>query len=427
LLLRASAAGPDPVAAHTALLAGAMGVGEQVAISRDRALRAAEGSRLQALMPGAAQAFATPELGRALVQAYADHPAAYLLGHLPHLPDHRLYKPLVAGQRARFHACSPLGAYASNDPARLRRALRRDERLGDPGQRPGAERVLLAALLLSDLLAALQVWTDPMLGEPMPRSPGLEAIPTILCAPGHTPPTRLSVLLVGGGGALGHAFLEALAADPFLRTCLRGGRVVLVDPDAYATSNLSRQTLAGGRHRLGMPKAAVTAASLQALPGMGEIEIVPVGAAFDEEHVDRFRPRVIGLFADNWAARLQGWRAVRDRPGTLVLQAGTAFSFGAVRAVGVGEGCCLDCGPETLARAAEQEAREQAARASCSAEITPSNVLSNAIAGAIAALCLKRWAAGGGVDPAETLVNWSIPGRVARGRPYRPCACWRTP
>ncbi|MFH1464830.1 MAG: ThiF family adenylyltransferase [Pseudomonadota bacterium] len=427
LLLRSCTSGPDPIGAHTALLAGAMGIGEQVAISEDRALRASEGSRLQALMPSTSLTIVTPGLGRALMEAYGPHPGSYLLARLPRPAGRPPWGSLRAGQRVRFHAVSPRGVYAGSSPTRIHRSLRRDARLGDPEQRPGAEGVLLSALLLSDLIASLGAWSDPMLGEPMPRSPTFEAIPTVLPRPDHDLPSGLSVLIVGGGGALAHAFLEALAVDPLLRTCLAGGRLALVDPDAFSTSNLSRQTLAGGPHRLGMPKAATTAMSLRAMPGMHAVEISGVDAAFNEAQIERFRPDVVCLFADNWAARAQAWRAVRARLGTLVLQAGTSFSFGAVRAVLVGGGRCLDCGPEGLARAAEQEAREQAARNSCSEEITPSNVLSNALAGALAAVALKRWAAGWGVDSRETFVNWSLPARIAWGRPNPPCACWRSP
>lgn len=242
---------------------------------------------------------------------------------------------------------------------------------------------------------------------------------------------NICILLVGGGGALAHNFLEAVLVDRDLRQALQGGRIIICDPDSYELSNLSRQTLAAGAHNLGRSKSVVTAETfLKRWQASDAPEVVPVPALFQESMVAEHGSDIVGLFPDNLAARASAWTAALARgPGTMVLFGATEFTFGRARAYVSGSSkCCLDCGPEELCRTAEeeraQEARSGPARNGCGAEITPSNVLTNAIVGALCARELRRFLRTGHVADRGYTVNWGLPERFLAGRDLPACSCW---
>jgi molybdopterin/thiamine biosynthesis adenylyltransferase len=331
----------------------------------------------------------------------------------------RLPSGLVSNHPSRNYSYGPVGVVVATSPERAIKGAHREA--GSSGA--GAEAVLAAACILADALAAAGAYCDPFDAEPMPRAPEWELFQAARNR--SVPRHGVTLMIVGGGGALAHAFLEAALADPWLKQALSGGTLALVDPDSYETSNLSRQTLAGGPHNLGRKKAEVTAEELLARwTGCEPPRVVPVADPFARTMVSWLEPDAIGLFPDNFAARTEAWQAARARQGRLVMFAGTEFTHGLFRAALTGSGCCLDCGPEGLAQAAAREAETNAARASCSAEVTASNVLTNAIVGALAALNLRRWLLESTVRAAQRIVTWMLPERIAPGPELPQCRCW---
>jgi len=422
------ATGADPVGDHLGRLAAAMGVERQtVAAAAPERASVRSATRSMLLNPRVQIDLVTLELGVALARAeVAAGRPPFVVISLPPDPASAVERGAALAARlpeaaVRFVARQG-GAVVVGDQAGP--VARRGAALGagEEGILAGLHGVEAAAHLLGDFLAVVGAWTDRG-GAPMPRAPELEVFQA--CAGAAPPePRPLCLLLVGAGGALAHGFLEATLEEPVLRAALAGGRLLLVDPDQYDGSNLSRQTLAEGPHRLGQPKAAVTAAVLRDRWGSGAPELLPIVERFEPRLLDEHRPHAVGLFADNLAARALATRALGAHPGSLILNAGTEFTLGHARAVAVGErGLCLDCGPEALAEAAEEERRQEAGRASCAQELTASNVLTNALTGALSARQLARYLAGEGVEPRQRWVNWRLPARTAAGPLLPACAC----
>ncbi len=420
----------DPALHHLALVAGAMGVTRQtLALPAPRCAPLAGPARLLRLNPSVALEIVSLDLGLALC-APEDPEGPYVVADVTDAPRtfaasmRRLGKR--APERVRFFA-------RGRDSIVIGRSLR--EVRAQAGRPPvaslastaplGLHGVEAAGHLLGDYLAAARAYDDPALDEPMPRAPELlEIRPATAIA---RPPAPLTALLVGGGGALAHAFLEALLHEPPLARAL--GRLVVVDPDAVELSNLSRQILYAGAE-LGEPKAAATARAFTgrraADAGAPPPEVVAVPSRFAPEHLQRFRPDVVGLFPDAFEPRAAAFAHLkRGAPGVLVLDGGTEFTYGTFRSVVIGAGApCLDCGPEELDRSAATERRERARRAGCSQESTPSNVLTNLFAGVLAARALAAFLTSGAVPPAQEVVNWMLPGRLHRGPALPACGCW---
>jgi len=289
----------------------------------------------------------------------------------------------------------------------------------------GLRGVEAAGHLLGDYLAAAGAYVEAPFDEPMPRAP--EVLELRLEAVSPRRPERLSLLLVGGGGALAHAFLEALLQEPTLARAV--GQLVLIDPDAIELSNLTRQILYAGAE-LGEPKASATARAVVTRratdPGAPPPAVVAVPAPFHPEHLERFRPDVVGLFPDAFAPRSAAFACLKHRaPGVLVLDGGAEFTYGTFRSLVVGRDApCFDCGPEELDRMAAAERRERAARAGCGQERTPSNVLTNLFAGVLAARAVATYLASGAVPRAQHVVNWMLPERLHLGPELPGCSCW---
>lgn len=423
-LLPAGTAG-DPVGDHLMLLAGAMGIETQWLVGDPHAVCLDGLSRLLLLNPAVRPSVISRDLAEDLARGSSQtiFTVADLTGIAAEQLADRLPSGLISGHSYRYYAYGPAGVITGYSPENVIKGAHR-EASSTPA---GAEAALAAACVLADILAATGAYIDPFDGAHMTRSPQWELFRT---AVGRNVPRRgLKVLIVGGGGALAHAFLEAVLADPWLGLALSGGSIVLVDPDSYETSNLSRQTLAGGPHNLGRKKAEVTAEEVRARwTGPEPPRVLPIAERFDPAMVTALEPDVIGLFPDNFAARAEAWQSVRDRRGRFVMFAGTEFTHGLFRAVVTGSGCCLDCGPEGLDRAAAREREAHAERTaspvSCGAEVTPSNVLTNAIVGALAALHLRSWLLKNVVARAQRIVNWMLPERIAWGLEFPPCPCW---
>jgi molybdopterin/thiamine biosynthesis adenylyltransferase len=289
----------------------------------------------------------------------------------------------------------------------------------------GGQHIFAACHIAADYLAAVRAYESPLDGW-MPRARPLasyDAPATSARRDGQT------AMLIGGGGALGHALLEAVLADPVLRRSLAGGRIVIVDPDTYAESNLSRQTLAGGVENVSRKKAIVTAEELQRRwPGDDCPRLVSDAQRFQPAMLDWYRPDVVALVADNFAVRSRAFDRARKLDESLVLCAGTEFTYGQARAVIVNRSrTCFDHGPEQLWASARAEETAESQRTSCAREITPSNVLTNAIAGAVLAGEWRRHVAGWRVSPSQTLINWSMPERAMVGPPVPTCDCWPPP
>jgi molybdopterin/thiamine biosynthesis adenylyltransferase len=230
-----------------------------------------------------------------------------------------------------------------------------------------------------------------------------------------------TLLVVGAGGGLGHAFLESLLLDPELRRAF--ARIVLVDSDRYEDSNANRQTLMGSIEAVGKAKAVVTKDEIERRWPRGEPRpsIVAVPEPIAREHVADFRPDVVALLADNFHARDVAYRALQDLDGPRVaICAGTDFIYGQTRAVLLGEGSCLDHGPEHLG---ESALAEDGRGPSCGASPTPANVLTNALCGAHAALQARRWVTTGSVEPRQVLIHWMLPERARLGPVWDPCSC----
>jgi len=420
----------DPALHHLALVAGAMGVTQQtLAQPAPRDISLETPARLLRLNPGVALELVSLDLGLALC-APEETEGPYVVADVT--TTTRTFTTSVrrlgkrAPDRVRFFA-------RGRDSIVIGRSLR--EVRARAGRAPGVSPAIAAPLglhgveaaghLLGDYLAAARAYDEPPFDEPMPRAPELLEIRPVAAISGPARP--LTVLLVGGGGALAHAFLEALLHEPMLARSLR--RLVVVDPDAVELSNLSRQILYAGA-QLGEPKAAATARAFAARrvtdPGAPPPEVVAVPSRFVAEHLERFRPDVVGLFPDAFEPRAAAFAHLkRGAPGVLVLDGGTEFTYGTFRSVVIGAGApCLDCGPEELDRSAAAERRERAGRAGCSQEHTPSNVLTNLFAGLLAARALASFLASGAVPPAQDVVNWMLPGRLHRGPELPACGCW---
>jgi hypothetical protein len=417
----------DSVSSQFMLLAAAMGVERQLVVSEPaERLDLDPAVRSMTLNPRLEVQVAGPRLAVALNQA-AIHTGQfpYLLVDVTHW-DRNIQRRVDHVLRAlpeaavRFHSNRAGGVVSG----RSRRAvLSRAKKLGEPaGAQPGAHVNVAAAWLLADYLAHARAWR-PSDDRVMPRAPKLLVRPA---PPAGCARRRVRLLLVGGGGALAHGFLEALLRDPVLVGAF--AEIAIVDPDRYEASNLNRQTLASP-DGLGQSKASVTAASLARLwpgPQAERPRLIPVSEPISVTHVERFAPDVVGLFADNARARSVAYQAARQRPGTLVLYAGTEFTYAFVRAVVTGATePCLDCGPEWLAAKAEREREREEQRASCGHEVTSSNVLSNALAGAICAEQLRRYLASGQLELHQQLVNWRLPERLTAGPPLPSCGCSR--
>lgn len=346
-------------------------------------------------------------------------------------PLQRLVNDQPATTPVRYHAVREGGiVLGSNHDAVARRAAGLGPPLA-PGLLGGAAVVEAAARIALDYLALSQVWESPRCPGGMPLSPDPIVLPATPAPRTEDAPSGLTLLIVGGGGALAHGFLEALLQDRLARAALRGGRIVIVDPDSYELSNLARQPLAGGLENVHGPKAEVTAASLRERWGADSAapNIVAVPEPFSAEHAARFDPHVVCLFPDNFAARAEAQKAFWNRRGVLVISAGTSFTYGQVRATVLGEEhrcACFDCGPESLTAAAVAERIRQMHRASCAREITSSNVLTNALAGSIALQVWNRVLSGLGAESAQRLIAWEVPERVVRGPELPACDCRRT-
>jgi molybdopterin/thiamine biosynthesis adenylyltransferase len=414
----------NPVCSLFMLLASAMGVEQQMLLCSDRAQVDLDVAvRAMRLNPRFELRPVSPELGVTLNRAaLRTQQRPYLLVDVTR-SDRRWRRQIDAATSAlpeaavRFYA-DRIGGVVSGTSAS--EVLKRARGLGPPaGALPGAHVNVATAQLLADYLAHVGAWS-PSDDRPMPPAPEL----TIRRSPpNRSVPRGLKLLLVGGGGALAHAFLEAMLRDPILRDVF--AQIVIVDYDRYEASNLNRQTLASPEG-LGKPKAEVTIRSLADLWGeeSARPRLIPIVDRISSAHVQGFAPDVVGLFADNAEARSVAYEAVLSRPGTIVLYGGTEFTYAVVRVVQVGgRGPCLNCGPESLAEVAARERQRNEQRASCGHEITSSNVLSNAVAGALCAEQLRHWLALGTVEPRQHLVNWRLPERVTSGPLLPGCSC----
>jgi len=411
----------DPVAEQVALQAAAMGVEAQLVLSGGARLPAGTGRRAMLLNDDARIWPATPALARAVLKSEPSRKGFAVLD----LRNEDRAREFPLDVPTFFHARTDERIVFGSDPDAVR-----DRAGGRPGSyerpHPGAEVILVASFALADLLASVGAYISPLDDDPMPRAPAVDEIPVLAGTPRIE---GLVLTIVGAGGALGHAVLEAILADPVLCAALDGGEIRLVDPDVYELSNLSRQTFAGGAHNLMREKAVVTAEEVRGrLPG--ETRVVAVPQRFAPEMVAGDQaPGAILLLTDNFPSRAEGWNAVRHNPGTFVGFAASETTQSCARAVIVGRGACLDCGPEELARMAERaRARDDArAAASCSAESTPSHIASNALASAHLALELKRAVLFDEVDPRQRLFSWELPNRTVPSlENAQPCGCWGT-
>jgi molybdopterin/thiamine biosynthesis adenylyltransferase len=329
----------------------------------------------------------------------------------------------------RYYAVRPHGAVLGSDEGQVTRAANRLGRFCRLAKRPGAHTIEGAAHVLGSYLAAVGAYRDPVMKSPMPPAPDLE----LLAATPRLNQCRRSPrfnLMIVGAGALGHAALEAILMDEGARTCL--GELVVIDPDHFSESNLSRQTVAGGPHNLGRPKAVATKETFLRL--WGEVpapSVVAVEDRFQPRHLDQYEPDVIGLFTDNFQSRAQVVEAVKARSRPVVLcHAGTEFTFGSVRLVPVGHGpacVCFDCGEEGFSAGAREEHErfeQRRQEGGCGDEITSSNVLTNALAGAVSIRQLMHFWTETVMD-APRIINWRAPTRVVEGPSLPPCSCLR--
>lgn len=407
----------DPVGDHLSLLAGCMGVESQLCAGPRPDLAAL--ARPLALNPRVWLQPVSRGLATALI---AGHPAGRLYvavdmtdvrdpSELPSIPD---------GVPRRYYRRTPFGVVHASTPLPL---LDLSVPRGSVRRRT-AEHTLAAAEILADLVASARAWTAPLSGEPMPKAPLLVSLAG---RPPRARRKRLTVLLVGVG-ALGQAWLESLLADDTVRRALRGGRLVLVDPDVVSESNLSRQTLSQSPGRVGESKVRVVAEEILGRWRGGGIPVISgVCQPIDAALIRSSDPDVIGLFTDDFRSRSLAYNAAKERPGRLVLMAGTEFTFGLGRAVETGRGLCLDHGPEELG---DEAAVETAARP-CG-EGPPANVLTNALLGAEMLLAMRRWIGGGGVPVSnarngeqtrQTQVDWALPARHGQGPVLGSCDC----
>ncbi len=418
---------PDPVLSHFMLTAGAMGAVDQVLGCPDPTGGDLSGpTRLLRLNSEVRMRIATPELAIALTRSFrrvepfvvidVGAPATGIHGYLPRVQ--RLGSQ--SRDRVRYLARGTRSIVVGNDPFVVR------ELAGpaDPATSLGLHGVAAAGVLLGDFLAASGAYTDPLLEEAMPRAPETVELPRADLAPR----CRHSILLQGGGGALAHAFLEAILAEPNL--CRAVGQLAIVDPDTVELTNLTRQLLYDGA-QLGQRKAVATAREFARRcaieTGQDPPTVFPVSRPFDAEHIDRFRPTVVGLFPDRFGPRSDAFQSLRNSERRcLVLNGGTDFTYGSLRSLvpGPGAPCCFDCGPEELALSAARERRQHAIARGCGHEHTPSNVLTNLMVGALAARALAAFVSDAEVPRGQQVVNWMLPERVHEGAGLPACRCW---
>ncbi len=422
----------DRVSDHLLLRAGGMGVGRILVTgpSVSQHARAESTGRLASTTPAVAS--------RALSQALWEHrlrhaarqgPAAAVI-HLGNWLPLRTKLDLPDDVPRRFYCCSASGIHIGSSPAAVAEAMREHHVRAAPG-RLGLERLLAAALLLGFAEAAFGVWTCPRTSKRMPMPPRRESLLPLVPS-GRIHPVPIDTLFVGAG-ALGHASSEALVRDPINLRSMRGGRHVVCDGDHYEEHNLPRQQVAT-RADIHRNKARVVVENLRSFFGLDpRIELIAEPRHFEPEMIerhfaDRDRPLVVVVGTDTAASRKLVNDAVRERPGTLVVNMGTTFTYGQTRSVIVGEGCCPECGPEMMSTMVRAEARlrerRRARAGGCSAEFTPSNILTNFVVGCLAMRDVKRFVLGLPPLAGEQRVSWAHPSRVDVQPAPAPCGCW---
>ena len=332
---------------------------------------------------------------------------------------------LPAGS-VRYYAVRPHGVALGSTETQVTRAANRLGRFGRLAKHPGAHTIEAAAHVLGSYLAQVGAYRHPATNSPMPPAPPLQLLPATPRL-GRCRRSRRFRLMIVGAGALGHAALEAILTDEGARTCLR--ELVVIDPDHFSESNLSRQTASGGPHNIGRPKALVTKETVLRLWGQAPApSVVAVQDRFQPRHLDQYEPDVIGLFTDSFQSRAEVVEAVKDRCRPVVLcHAGTEFTFGSVRLVAVGHGpacLCFDCGQEGFSAGAREEVERSRQSAGCGDEITSSNVLTNALAGAVSMQQLMHFWLEATIDAPRT-INWRAPARVVEAPSLPPCDCLR--
>jgi molybdopterin/thiamine biosynthesis adenylyltransferase len=273
-------------------------------------------------------------------------------------------------------------------------------RRGEPLQ-PSAETPILFGELLNALAAEAVAFERPdPCGTPLTlsRAPACARIPL---APSKLPallrPVRL--LVAGGGGAIAHQSLLAVALDPSLRAILArpGALVVVVDDGVVEESNRSRQYY----DRADVPKAPATAAWLRTLlPG---VPVEAVQGPVDAAAFARFRPTHVVSSLDSWgrSGRLLLAELCRDCRSVEELHAAGSDPFGGMtRTLYRASGACqLRHGAERLL------SRGESRRRSCADSPQPSSVIPQLLVGGLLAVELRRSIGREIVDPRGFVVN----------------------
>lgn len=151
-------------------------------------------------------------------------------------------------------------------------------------------------------------------------------------------PAPITTVVVVGLGNLGSQMIEALGRHPSIR------RVVLVDPDTYAPSNLSGQQVLA--RELGRPKVLVQARRLAAIhPGL---EVIPFVADIAEVPVGWLRGAVVLGGLDSLRARISLNEAIW-RAGAIWIDGGVETDAGLARVsvfAPAPDAACFECGLE---------------------------------------------------------------------------------
>ena len=274
-----------------------------------------------------------------------------------------------------------------------RKAVAR-ERKGTPaGDR--AEVPAVCAQLLTGIFAGLNVCDELAVPAPVCRMP-LPELPEV----SDLPP--LSIVYVGGGGAIAHQEMWAAHLDPVLSNAAGRGRAVVVDPKLVHESCRSRQW-GYGPEALYQPKAEMTGRWMGRLfPG---IRVQVLNERLQEKHLMEHGGAEALASIDNWSGR-KLLAELCSRFGLPWWSAGSSFMGGFARQVSAENPACAsaDEGVERLSSRPEDDG--QGVSTSCTAAETPqpSSVLPQMVIGSYIA-CSRR----------EVLLGRADPRALARG------------
>jgi hypothetical protein len=289
------------------------------------------------------------------------------------------------------------------------------------GLMPFAIANRVAASLMLDHIARAGGYSDPS-GTPMPGPEPMTETgrwfgSSLLHGPFLPTEAPLRVHIVGQGG-LGSAILRDFVSTLALRDALRGGSLILTDPDDWGESNFNR-VLTVDQSGLFQPKAVTNARyAEQRLTGLG-VSISADVSYFDPQSLGAAPgPRVVVAATDSLDSRREVIEAATDRwPSALIVYAGGDFEWGSCRGHVPdqirNDSLCFVHGPESIDLA--DEALPDPFAFGCTAVGQPANVLTNVLVASAVVEIVATWRARGFAPAHQHLVSWMNPEHLFHG------------